>query len=83
MILGSEFQKSYFGFGMSLSIIPCVLILRKTDNIDFFGPNLAKKEFWSQKSGFGISTSKIACMPVFRQNDSFDFFDPNLPKKEF
>ena len=43
MILRSEFQKSYFGFGMSLSIIPCVLILRKTDNIDFFGPNLAKK----------------------------------------
>ena len=53
----------------------------KTDNFDFFGPNLPKKwilrsEFRDSKSGFRISTSNIhEC-----QLDNFEIFGLNLGK---
>ena len=46
----------------------------KTDNFDFFGPNLPKNKFWGpnfkkqKKSRFEINTSKFSYVPIFSQN---------------
>ena len=49
--------------------------LVKTDNVDFFGPNLPKKElvFEIQKTNVGIKISilEILCVPIFRQSKQF------------
>ena len=46
--------------------------LAKTNNFDFFGPNLPKKKlgFEIQKINVGIRISilQIPCVPIFRQN---------------
>ena len=48
-IFGQDFRKSNSGFGISFSKIPCVTIFfGKTDNFDFFSPNLPKNEFWGE-----------------------------------
>ena len=57
-------------------------ILDKTNNLDFFGPNLPKKEFKLeiQKTNVGIRISilEIPCVPIFRQNGQLWLFGPKL-----
>ena len=52
-ILGSEFQKSKFGFGINTSNIPCQFSV-KMDNVWFFGLNLAKLPSYAQYFGSNI-----------------------------
>ena len=59
----------------------------KTNNIDVFGPNLAKNEFWGQN--FKNLSPDLESVPprysVFQFSgkiDSIDFFGPNLPKNK-
>ena len=51
----------------------------KTDNFDFFGPNLPKNgfrgsQFQKSKSEFGISTPKIPWEPISSQNEQLWIF---------
>ena len=48
-------------------------VLNKTENFEFFGPNLPKNGFSGRNfkksiSGFGIRIFDILCTPFFRQN---------------
>ena len=55
--------------GIRISILFSV----KTDNFDFFGPNLLKRKlgFEIQKSNVGIRIGifEIPCVPILRQNE--------------
>ena len=81
-ILGLEFLKSYPGFRISFSKIPCSNFQAKWTKIDFFGPNLPKNEFWG--SNFknlspdleSVRSRKHVCQ--FSVN--FKFFGLNLEK---
>ena len=59
----------------------------KTDNFEFFVPNLPKRKlgFQIQKTNVGIRISilEIPYVPIFRKMDNFKFLGPNLPKTEF
>ena len=72
-ILGSKFQKSKPGFGISILEILRAPIFRQNGQLWLFGPKFAQKWIlWSEiqksKSGFGINTSNIPCVPIFSQN---------------
>ena len=60
---------------------------RKTDNFDFFGPNLPKNGFWGRDSK-NLSPDSESALPRYHvyqfpvKTDNFDFFGTNLPKKE-
>ena len=41
-----EFQKTNVGIRISILKISCVPISGKTNNFDFFDPNVLKNEFW-------------------------------------
>ena len=82
-ILGSKFQKSKSGFGISILEILCAPIFRQNGQLWIFGPKFAQKwilgsEFQKSKSGFGINTSKIPCVPIFSQNGQFLIFRPKF-----
>ena len=59
----------------------------KTDNFDFFAPNLPQKKFWG-RSFKNLSPNSESALPTYHvyqfsvKMDNFDFFGPNLPKKE-
>ena len=82
-ILGSKFQKSKSGFGISILEILCAPIFRQNGQLWIFGPKFAQKwilgsEFQKSKSGFGINTSKIPCVPIFSQNGQLLIFWPKF-----
>ena len=82
-ILGSEFEKSKSGFGISILEIPFAPIFRKNGQLYIFGPKFAQKwilwsEFQKSKSEFGINTSKIPCVPIFSQNGQLLSFQPKF-----
>ena len=82
-ILGSKFQKSTSGFGISISEIPCAPIFRQNEQLWIFALKFAQKwtlgsEFPKSKSRFEISTSKITCMPIFSQNGELLIFQPKF-----
>ena len=82
-ILGSKFQKSKSGFGISILEILCVPIFRQNGQLWLFGPKFAQKwilgsEFQKSKSGFGINTSNIPCVPIFSQNGQLLIFWPKF-----
>ena len=58
----------------------------KLDNIDFFGPNFAKKGFRVGNSK-NLSPDLEFALPRYHvyqfSTDNFDFFGPNLPKLGF
>ena len=65
----------------------CVCVSRKTDNFDFFDPNLPENRIWGRNfknlimdSEFALSRYHVCQFSV--TTDNFDFFGPNLPKKE-
>ena len=83
--LGLKFRKSYPGFGISFSKIPCIPIFRQNRQLWLFPSKFGQKwilglKFQKTKSGFEISTSKIPCVPIFSQNRRFDFFGLNVGK---
>ena len=57
----------------------------KTDNFDFFGPNLPQMDFSFeiQKTtvGIRISFDDIPCVPIFRQNGQLWLFWPKFAQK--
>ena len=60
----------------------------KTDNFDFFGPNLPKNGFWGQNfenlcPGSESAPPRYHVCQVSSKTNNFDFFTPNLPKNEF
>ena len=82
-ILGSEFQKSKSGLGISIFEMLCVPIFRLNRKLWIFGPKFAQKsilgsEFHKSKSRFGISGSNIPCVLIFRQNGQFSIFRPKF-----
>ena len=82
-ILGSTFQKSKSGFGISILEILRAPIFRQNGQLWIFGPKFAQKwilgsEFQKSKSGFGINTSKIPCVPIFSQNGQLLIFWPKF-----
>ena len=81
--LGSEFQKSKSGLGISILEMLRVPIFRQKRKLWIFGPKFAQKsilwfEFQKSKSGFGISSSNIPCVPIFSQNGQFLIFRPKF-----
>ena len=60
----------------------------KTNNFDFFGPNLSKNGFWGQNFE-NLSPDVESAPPRYHvrqfsdKTDNFNFFGPNLPKKGF
>ena len=73
-ILGSKFQKSKSGFGISILEILCVPIFRQNGELWIFELKFAQKwnlgsEFQKSKSAFGINISNIpcVCVPIFSQ----------------
>ena len=82
-ILGSKFQKSKSGFGISILEILCALIFRQNGQLWIFGPKFAQKwilgsEFQKSKSGFRINTSNIPCVPIFSENGQLLIFLPKF-----
>ena len=57
----------------------------KTDNFDFFGPNLPKNGFWGRNFE-NLSPDTESALPRYHvcqfsgKTDNFDFFDLNLGK---
>ena len=77
--LGSKFQKSKSGFGISILKILCAPIFRQNEQLWIFGPKFGQKwilgsEFQKSKSGFRINTSNIPCVPIFSQNGQLLIF---------
>ena len=82
-ILGSKFQKSKSGFGISILEILGAPIFRQNGQLWIFEPKFAQKwilgsEFQKYKSGFEINTSKIPCAPIFSQNGELLIFRPKF-----
>ena len=82
-ILGSKFQKSKSGFGISILEIPCAPIFRQNGLLWNYGPKFAQKwflgsKFQKSKSGFGINTSNIPCVLIFCQNGQLLIFRPKF-----
>ena len=50
--LGSKFQKSKSGFGISIMRYYVYQFSDKKGNFEFLGPNLAKNGFWGRNFGF-------------------------------
>ena len=80
--LGSKFQKSKSGFGISILEI-CAPIFRQNGQLWIFGHKFALKwilgsEFQKSKSGFGMNTSKIPHVPIFSQNGQLLVFWPKF-----
>ena len=71
-ILRSEFRKSNSGFGIGSFKTICVSISGKTDNFNFFDPNLPPKNLGLeiQKTHFRIKTNilEIPGVQIFWQN---------------
>ena len=85
-ILGSEFQKSKSGFGISILEILCAPIFRQNGQLWIFLPKFAQKwflgsKFQKSKSGFGISILEILGAPIFRQNGQLWIFGPKFAQK--
>ena len=60
----------------------------RTDNFDFFGPNLPKKEFLGWKFRKLMLEKESASLryhvcSFLDKTDNFDFSGPNLPKNGF
>ena len=60
----------------------------KTNNFDFFGPNLPKNEFWSQNFknlSLDLESSSVRYLvyQFLDKTNNFEFLDPNLPKNGF
>ena len=73
---------------MSILEIPCVPILDKTDNFQFLGPNLPKKEFCGQNfKNLNLDLQSASLRYYVYQfsdiRDNFEFLDSNLPKNGF
>ena len=82
-ILGSKFQKSKSGFGISILEILCAPIFRQNGQLWIFEPKFAQKwilgsEFQRSNPGFGIYTSNISCVPIFSQNGRHLIFRPKF-----
>ena len=87
-ILGSEFQKCKSGFEICTSKFHVCLFSVKTDNFDFFGPNLPKNGFWDQNfKNLGLDSESASLGYYVYQfsdiTDNFEFLDPKLPKNGF
>ena len=74
-ILGSKFQKSKTGFGISILRHYCAPIFRQNRQLWIFEPKFAQKwilglgsKFEKSKPGFEINASKILTVPIFSQN---------------
>ena len=77
--LGSEFQKSNPGFGISILEILCVQIFRQNKQFWFFGGKfILVSQFQKSKFAFGINTSDILCVPIFSQNGQLLIFRPKF-----
>ena len=87
--LESKFQKSKFGFGISILKILSAPIFRQNRQLWIFGSKFAPKwilgsKLQKPKSGFGISILEILLCQFSDKldnfQDNFDFLGPNLPK---
>ena len=82
-ILGSKFQKSKSGFGISILEILCVIIFRQNGQVWIFEPKFDHKwilgsKFQKSKSGFRISIIEFLRAPIFRQNGQLLIFRPKF-----
>ena len=83
LILGSKFQKSRCGFGISILEILCAPIFKQNEQLWIFGPKFAQKlmlglEFQKSNSGFRINTSTISCVSIVSQNGQHLVFRPKF-----
>ena len=81
-ILGSKFQKSKSGFGISILVYQ---FSDKTDNFEFLGPNWPKNVFWGQNFKNLSLDSESASLRYYvhqfsDKTNNFEFLGPNLPK---
>ena len=83
-----EIQKTNIGIRISISRYSVCQFSGKTDNFDFFGPNLHRYEFWGRNFEF-LSPDSESALPRYHvcqfsgKTNNFDFFGPNLPRNEF
>ena len=85
MELGLKIQKTNVGIRISILKILCMQILGKTDNLEFFDPNLPKNKFrgWNFKYLNADSESAPPSYHVCQllvKVDNFEFFGLNLGK---
>ena len=84
-ILSSKLRKQMLKQESASSRYHVCQLLDKTNNFDFFGPNLPKKEFkvGNHKTNVGIRISivKISCVPIFRKNGQLWLFRPKFAQK--
>ena len=83
-ILGSEFQKPKFGFGIGSSKILFRRIFRQKGQLLIFStqicPKILGSDFPKSKSRVGIDSWKKPCVASFTQNGQLGIFQPKFRK---